>query len=167
MESTTASQINVDGWITWIKNKVRMFRSKKNFKEWLERKESQFLTESGERSSKLNTDIFHVTNTMNEGNGPKRLDIIKDQRGKYGDGFYERDLERILMHHIWAYSTTEAFESRMPLLRAAFISLAVAGNNANAYFENDEKFFKDWIANKVRKESIVPEKYKWVKGAVG
>jgi hypothetical protein len=96
-----------------------------------------------------------------------RRKTIENKIQKYGEGFFERDVETILSQMVWAYSTSEALEERMPLMKAAYISLNVMGNEQNQSFKNDEDFYRKFVANRINHQSIDPERMKEVKGAVG
>jgi hypothetical protein len=100
-------------------------------------------------------------------NGPDRLKLIANMRKSEGDGVFERDLERILMHHTYAYSIKDAMENRLPLMKAAYISLAVMGNDSNKNYENDLEFIEKWVSNKINHQSIVEGSLKPLKGALG
>lgn len=171
IEASFASKVNTEGWTGWFKNKCKrlskIFRSKEAFKKAMADLQSEYLSDAEEQTHKSDEEIFKATNLMDQGNGEYRKDIIHKKISEFGEGFFERDLESILSSHIWAYSTQEALEDRMPLLKAAYTALAVMGNEQNYDFENDEKFFQEFVANRINKQSIVNEKLKWAKGVVG
>lgn len=171
IEASFASKVNSEGWLGWFKNKCkrlsRVFSSKESFKKALEDFQSNYLSDEEEQLHKSDTEIFKTTNLMDQGNGPRRKQIIADKISRFGEGFFERDLESILSSHIWAYSTQEALEDRMPLLKAAYISMAIMGNEQNYEFEKDAEFFQQFVANKINQQSIVDEKLKYAKGALG
>lgn len=166
IEGTFASKIGTDGWANWLKQKLKIFTSLKNFKQFVKDKQTEFFSEEDEASTK-NKEIFKVVSLMDQGTGSKRLDVIQRQRQKYGDGYFERDLERLLSSHIWAYATKNALTDRMPLIKAAYISLAVMGNTQNFSFSNDLEFIKEFTQNKINHQSIVDEKFKELKGTLG
>ena len=167
IEGTFASKVNTDGWLGWIKKRLKMFSSFATLKQYLRDKQSEFLSESEEEYAKVNKEIFDVVNLMEQGNDDKRIDIINQKRREYGDGFFERDLERILSTHIWSYSTSDALKDRMPLIKSAFISLSVMGNEQNYNFTKDEQFLREFVANKINHQSIVDDKFKTPKAALG
>ena len=97
---------------------------------------------------------------MNQSMGPNRINDIAKLRQKYGDGYFERDLERLLGTHIWAYATHEAFETRMPLIKGAYVSLAITGNSQNQDYSEVQQFVKEYVENKINHQSIVDDKLK-------
>lgn len=172
IEASFASKVNTDGWLGWLKKRLKMFSGVfkgdfSNLKQYVRDKQTEFFSDAEEKSSKIDGEIFKVTNMMNQGNDSRRLEIIDRKRKQYGDGYFERDLEAILSSHIWAYSTTDALKDRMPLIKAAFISLSVMGNDQNYSFSKDEKFLQEFVANRINHQSIVEEKYKTLKGVTG
>jgi hypothetical protein len=104
---------------------------------------------------------------MDQSLGPNRISDITKLRQKYGDGYFERDIERLLGTHIWAYATHDAFETRMPLIKAAYVSLAIAGNSQNEDYGEVQQFVKEYVENKINHQSIVDDKLKTAKGVVG
>ena len=167
VEGTFASKVHTDGWMGWLKKRLKMFTSIGNLKQYVRDKQTEFFSDAEEEHSQVNKEIFNVVNLMDQGNSARRLEIIAKKRAKYGDGFFERDIERLLSSHIWAYSTKNALENRMPLIKAAYISLAVMGNDQNYSFSKDEKFIREFVANRINHQSIVDDKFKTAKGALG
>lgn len=167
IEGSFASKVHTDGWLGWLKKRLKMFTSIKNMKEYVRDKQTEFFSDAEEEHSKVDREIFNVTNMMNQGRDSRRLEIIAEKRAKYGDGYFERDLERLLSTNIWAYSTQNALQDRMPLIKAAYISLAVMGNDQNYDFSKDEKFIKEFVANRINHQSIVDDKFKTLKGVTG
>lgn len=167
IEGSFASKVHTDGWLGWLKKRLKMFSSLKSLKDYVRDKQTEFFSDTDEDNSKINQEVFNVVNLMNQGNDSRRLEIIASKRTMYGDGYFERDLERLLSTHIWAYSTQNALQDRMPLIKAAYISLAVMGNDQNYSFSKDEKFLREFVANRINHQSIVDDKYKTAKGALG
>lgn len=172
IEGSFASKVHTDGWLGWIKKRLKMFSGIlkgdfTNLKQYFKDKQSEFFSDTIEKQSKNETQIFKTINLMNQGNDTNRLEIIANKRAQYGDGYFERDLESLLSQHIWAYSTHDALSERMPLIKAAFISLAVMGNDQNYNFEQDEKFIQEFVQNRINHQSIVDDKLKTAKGILG
>lgn len=168
LEGSFASKVNSEGWLQYTKNKFKTFydiaSNAKKREAYFKEAQSNFFREEDDR---VDTEIFQVVNLMDQGNGTNRLDIITEKRAKYGDGFFEQDLERLLSSHIWAYTTKDALDSRMGLIKAAYISLAVMGNDQNYNFSNDQEFITKFAANRINHKSIVDEKNKPIKGMIG
>lgn len=167
LEASFASKVNTDGWLGWLKNKLKMFTSKKNFKEALEQFQTQWLTDKVDQAQSTDGEIFKALNRMDQGHGMDRIQMIENLRKKHGDGFFERDIERLLGAHIMAYSTQQVMESRLPLIKAAYISLAVMGNNQGQDYSSDEKFIKEYVQSKINHLSITDPKLRKIKGALG
>lgn len=171
MEASFASKINNDGWLGWLKNKFKriteLIKDPEARKQALQDLQSAYLSNEEENLAKKDEVIFKTVNLMDQGNSYRRREIIRDKIAQHGKSFFETNVETILSNHIWAYATQEALENRMPLLKAAFVSLAVMGNEQNYEFSEDEDFFKKFLANRIKQQSIVDEKLQAAKGAVG
>lgn len=172
MEASVASKISTEGWFGWLKSKLKPFAGIKSMKDlkkrvddWARRKESQFFDQEQENKT-LDGNIFKVVNLFDQGRGQDRIHLIESMRKREGDGVFERDLEKILMHHTQAYSVQEAMENRLPLIRAAYVSLAVMGNETNQNFDNDLEFIQKFVQNKINHQSVVSDKLKPIKGAL-
>jgi len=178
VSASFASKVNTDGWLGWLKNRFRVFRDaegkisatsiKEGAKQALKDFQSEYIDDEVERRhSDTNFEIFDTINMMNQSQGPERLKDIAKLRAKYGDGYFERDLERLLGTHIWAYATHDAFETRMPLIKASYISLAIAGNTQHENYEEVQEFVEKYVRNKINHQSIVEEEVKPLKGVTG
>ena len=103
MEASTASKISTEGWLGWLKSKLKPFSGikslgdlKKRMGDWARRKESQFFDAEQENKT-LDGNIFKVVDLFDQGRGQNRLQLIQSMRKLEGDGVFERDLEKILM----------------------------------------------------------------------
>jgi len=72
----------------------------------------------------------------------------------YAEAFFERDIERILATHIWAYSTNNALSDRMVLIKAAHIAIATQGNQQNKSFNETLDFVTKFVKSKINHQSI-------------
>lgn len=174
IRADAASKINADGWLGWLKSKVRPLISKDNgttFKERIQNTlkdiQSKYLSDEIDQQQSIDGEVFKVINTMDQGSGPGRLDLIKHLQGKYGSNCFETDIEKILGAHMMAYATQQAMEDRMPLIKAAYISLAVMGNNQGVDYSSDEKYIKEYVQNKINKLAIDNPQLRHLKGATG
>lgn len=172
LEATVASKVSSEGWLGWLKSILKPFAGVKSLKDlkeravdWAKRKESQFFDQDLENKTR-DGNIFKIVNLFEQGGKEHRLNVISSMRKREGDGVFERDIERILLHHTQAYSVKDSMENRLPLIKAAYISLAVMGNDTNKDFSNDLKFMEEWVANKINHQSITDEKLKPVKGVL-
>lgn len=166
LEASFASKVQTEGWKNWLKNKLGRFSSKERILETFRDFQSEFFDDEQEKQS-VDEDIFKVINMMTQGSSDRKK-TIEDKTQKYGEGFFERDIEAILSQMIWAYSTDEALSERMPLIKAAYISLNVMGNEQNYSFKNDEEFYRKFVANRINHKSIEEsDSMKELKGAVG
>lgn len=101
--------------------------------------------------------VFKMTNMFDAGNESigsldKRLNLIQ----KVGIHNLERNLETLLLKHVFAYSQQRNIDTVFPLIKASAIHLQQQGAMTNKYFKEDLDFIQDYIWNKVLNKSIVP-----------
>lgn len=165
--ASTASQISQEGWFGWLKRKFKLLDPRdrfKNLRKAMSDAASEYLSMEEEKQQSTNEVVFKVVNLMNQGFGDRRLSIIEDRIATYGNTFFETDLEKILGNTIWAYATEQAMEDRMTLIKSAYVSLAIMGNEQNMEFENDAKFIEKFVKNKINKQSIDDPRLAPIKG---
>ena len=169
IEASLASKVNTAGWLGWLKNKLRRISSFKEIKRLMEDMATQYLDTSTEDSFQEEEDVFKVVNMMQQGTGDRRQAIIQDKMrlGKdYAEAFFERDIERILATHIWAYSTNNALSDRMVLIKAAHIAIATQGNQQNKSFNETLDFVTKFVKSKINHQSIDQANLKHWKGFI-
>lgn len=103
------------------------------------------------------TFIFKMTNMFDSGNPritsqEKRLQRISE----IGIQNLERNVETIVLKHIFAYSQQRNIDTVFPLIKASAIHLQYQGANQNKYFDKDLSYHKDYIWNKVLNRSLIP-----------
>ena len=174
IEASSASRISTDGFLGWVKGKLRPFISKSNgatFKERIQNTlkdfQSKWLSDNIDQQQSLDGEVFKAMNLMDQGNGAGRIDLIKRLQSKRGVNCFETDIEKLLGVHMMSYATQQAMKDRMPLIKAAYVSLAVMGNNQGMDYSSDEKYIKEYVQNKINHISIVDPKLKHLKGLFG
>ena len=167
VSASAASKINQDGFLNYVKNNLRKFSSKEAFIEYMKDFQSKYLSDKLDQEQTLDGEIFQALNRMDAGRGNNRLKIIQELRSKYGDSYFERDIEKLLGMHIMAYSAQQAMADRMPLIKAAYVSLAVMGSNQGQDYSVDEAFIKDYVKSRINQLSITDPKLRGIKGALG
>lgn len=68
---------------------------------------------------------------------------------------FETNAETLVLKHIFAYAQKNSIDEVFPLIQAAKVHLNIQGANANESFKADNKYFKDYVKNKLQKESII------------
>lgn len=103
--------------------------------------------------------LYQMTNMFDEGQKTSRLDKIKME----GIQNFERNLETLLLKHMFAYSVKENIDTVFPMIKAAMVHITSQGAMQNRKFTDDIGYLKDYIKNKILNQSIVGQKnQKWV-----
>ena len=111
------------------------------------------------------TKLFEMTNMFESGehDDEYRLQLIRDK----GYGYYENNLETLLLKHMFAYSQQKHINQIMPMAKASFIHLAVQGNIGNIQLKNATNYVSDYIRNKIKNEALVDENWQEAMAVVG
>lgn len=112
--------------------------------------------EDYEQKSQL---LYQMTNLFDEGQKTSRIDKIKAE----GIQNFERNLETLLLKHMFAYSVKENVDTVFPMIKAAMVHITSEGAMRNRPFTDDIAYLEDYIKNKILNQSIIDEKnQKWV-----
>lgn len=78
----------------------------------------------------------------------------------------ERNLETLVLKHMFAYSVQRNMDEVFPLIKSAMIHIQSQGAQQSTTFKNDIQYFEEYIRNKIYNKSIVePTNERWVKYA--
>lgn len=80
--------------------------------------------------------------------------LVKD------DSFFECNLETLLLNIEASYYTQKEVNEVMPIIKASVMHLLMQGANQNTKYSNEIDYLNDYITNKVKNESIIPEEEK-------
>ncbi len=158
-----ASKVSEDGMMSALKNRLKGLSPKEYARRMRERAEGIQRVEEQSASMKKeqdNTDLFEMGVQFDRGEGTDRIDIIK----KRGLGYFEHNLETLYLKHRFQYLVKEEMDKVFPMMKAAMIHLIQQGNNQNTVFENDLKYLKDYINNKIKNKSLIDPKYDYAYG---
>lgn len=99
--------------------------------------------------------IYEMTNMFERGekNVVERKELIQ----QYGVDYFEHNLETLLLKHIFAYSSKKHIDMVMPMAKASMIHLITQGHLTNKKYVNATNYVSDYIKNKIRNESLIPE----------
>lgn len=151
-----------DGLLASLKDKLKGWSPKEAYRRAKERAEGIFSDElqQSHNAKKNIDDLFSMTNRFDYGEGPHRDKIIA--RGRF-----ELNGETIFLKHAFAYSMKSRIDEVFPMIKASMINLTVQGFNQNEVdsegnlgFQNDLAYLRDYIKNKIKNESIIPEEYR-------
>jgi hypothetical protein len=89
--------------------------------------------------------------------GEKNVVERKELIQKHGVDYFEHNLETLLLKHIFAYSSKKHIDMVMPMAKASMIHLITQGHLTNKKYVNATNYVSDYIKNKIRNESLIPE----------
>lgn len=99
-------------------------------------------------------DLFEMGTIFDRGEGENRLEFIKQK----GMGYFDLDLESLLLKHICQYSIKNEIDKVFPIMKAAMIHLTLQGFNRNKVFSNDLEFIENYITASIKNKPIEEEK---------
>lgn len=154
------SKAATDGLLEAFKDKLKELNPRESIKrakdklEGINRIEEQSSEEAEKRRA---SNLFEMGVGFDRGEGAERIDYIK----KMGKGYFEQNLETLLLKHIFQYQVKANMDKVFPMMKAAMAHLSIQGANFNEKFTSDVKYLKDYIVNKVKNESIIDPKYEY------
>lgn len=76
------------------------------------------------------------------------------------DTYFEDNLETLLLNLETASYTQKEVNAVMPIIKASVMHLLMQGANQNTKYTNEVEYLNDYITNKVKNESLIPEEEK-------
>lgn len=155
------SVASTSGLLSMLRAKLSYLNPKTAFERAQKKVEGVFNAayESEEDQQEKSQLLYQMTNMFDEGQKTSRLDKIKLE----GIQNFERNLETLLLKHMFAYSVKENIDTVFPMIKAAMVHITSEGAMRNREFTDDIQYLEDYIKNKILNQSIVdPKNQKWV-----
>lgn len=73
---------------------------------------------------------------------------------------FERNLEVVLLKHLYAYSEKEHINKILPSLESMSMYLHQSGDSSNTIYKNEIKYLQDFVKNKIFNQSLMDNKSK-------
>lgn len=149
-KGTTASRISVDGLLDTCKNKLKAVIPGKQLLETIKQNVEGFISNDADESydAARNGELWEMTNYFEAGeNENVRTGWFSDP--DKGVGFFEHNLETLVLKHAFAHSMKENMDNVFPVIKAARVHLSMQGIIANENFEQDIKYLTDFIKAKI------------------
>lgn len=152
-----SSELATNGLFKMLKDKLKNLtpkRAVKHLKDEIEGFLKDDPTEDG-------ADILWEMNTRFDAgeDARERLRIINDRTRDEGIGYFELNLETLLLQHKFAYITKQYMDEIFPDLQAIHASIQAAEFDANSPFKNLSTFYNNFIKSKVLGKNIDSNKY--------
>lgn len=81
---------------------------------------------------------------------------------KHTEGYFEHDLENLILKHEFAYRQKDAMDKILPLIKAGMLNIRMQEIMTNTKYDEDIQYIKDYVKNKIYNRSLVDDKYKSV-----
>ena len=151
------SVVSTQGLLSLLRAKLSYLNPQTAFKRAQEKVRGVYdkIFEGEEETQNKTETLFKMQNMFDRGQKENRLDIIKQK----GVQYFERNLETLLLKHIFAYSVQENMDQVFPVIKAAMVHITTEGAMRNEVFNNDIDYIEDYINNKIHHKSLVNPKY--------
>lgn len=159
-----SSYVSTDGLLSAFKDKLKELNPKVLLERQKDKLEGINRIEESEGVDKA-AGLFEIGVGFDRGEKEDRINYIK----KMGDNYFEKNIETLLLKHIFQYSVKTNMDKVFPMMKAAMAHLSIQGANANkpGSFNNDITYLKEYIQNKIKNESIVDKKYEYANTLIG
>lgn len=160
------SMASEEGLLSMFKAKLEYFLPSKAWEMAKKKAEGIFDDDKEVKQRRAKKELlFKMTNIFDMGNNEEiRIDKIKEFKSKKMP--IEKNLEILLLKHMFAYSVQRNMDEVFPLIKSAMIHIQLQGAQQSTSFKNDLKFITEYIENKIFNKTIVePENERWVKYA--
>lgn len=141
-------------WKSFV-DTLKAFNPKQALKDIQEKVNGVFTEDSD--AYKSTQQLFNLT-TMFDANEPdaagNNLQDRLENIATKGTGYFEQNIETLALKHMFAYSTKNRVNEIMPTVKAGMAFLINMGNSQNTNFENDVKYFEDYIKNKIKGQPL-------------
>lgn len=150
---TTESKVAVDGLLKAIKDKLYVFAHPKEALQRM-RDTLEGINQREEEKRINEEELFQIGTIFDTGERESvRLDYINTK----GEGYFEHNLETLLLKHIFSYSTRDNINKVFPMMKAAMAHLTMESFKSNADYSKSISYIQDYIKNKIKNESIMSD----------
>lgn len=101
--------------------------------------------------------LFDLTNMFDRNEPDASGNTVQDRIDNIlsrGSGYFEQNMETLVLKHVFAYSTKNRLNQIMPTVKAGMAFLINMGNSQNTNFKNDLEYYEDYIRNKMKGQPI-------------
>lgn len=169
-EGTTASKVSVEGLLETLKMKLEAL-SPTNIKNTAKEKIEGFIANTDSNDNIKYTkakmgELWEMTNYFDAGEIENvRLNWFSDKAK--GIGFFEHNLETLVLKHTFAHSMKENMDEVFPVIKAARVHLFMQGTIINDQFTQDIKYLSDYVKAKIFNMSLQSDNMQVVMYVVG
>lgn len=150
------SVASVSGMMEMLKAKLSYLNPKTAFERARKKVEGIYEAEESTDLQQKTSLLYQMTNMFDRGeeNPGDRIAKIKEE----GIQNFERNLETLLLKHMFAFSVKDNVDSVFPMIKAAMVHITMEGAIRNTKFSSDIQYLDEYIRNKILNQSIVDPK---------
>lgn len=148
---STSSQISTRSLLQVVKDRLQAILPK-NIKDTVTKSIEGFL--DPEHKEKIqNKALWEMTNmfdaSKDEISRERTINYALSKHPELGLGYFEHNLEALLLKHSFAYSLQENMNQVFPTIKAAMLHLSMQGSIMNDKWEEDVDYLEKFIKNKI------------------
>ena len=156
------SVVSLKGLLPALKYKLAMLAPKNIVKRTQEAIDG-FLSDEDRKAITQHGQLWEMQNRFDRGESENRLTYIEKAGGVER---FERNLETVLLKHLYSYSEKEHINKILPSLEAMAMYLVRQGNEKNTKYEAEIKYLEDYVKNKVFNQPIMDERSQMIQAYV-
>lgn len=157
------SYISVNGLKNTLKHKLKSLTPANIKQEFINKEENLLGTIDAPNHALNSANIWKMTTMFDAGESEKsRQDLLNT----YQEGYFEHDLETLLLKHSFSYLQKEVMDDILPLIKAGVLDIQYQQTMAGTrnYFQEDIDYLMDYVKNKIHNKSLVDDKFKAIMG---
>ena len=154
------SLVSTDGMLTTAKKLLGRMSPKNIAREARLKAEGIFDPDQQKDYKDIRGQLWEMNNmfSYSEKTMENRIKLLSE----YGEGYFEHNLETVMMQFSYSNTMQETINEVMPIMKSAMVHLAMSSITQNTDFKNDMELIEDYVANKVLNKSLIPEKYQTI-----
>lgn len=143
------SDVAVMGLGRSLLNRLRRFTPKAAMQELREKSEGIF----GEDTERTDNDLFELNTKFDR--FETDADYRKQTLTKFGEGYFEHNLETLVLEHSFAYISKYHINNIMPMIRGVMTFLTVSGKEGlNKEFTQDLEYAQNYIKAVIKNQPL-------------
>lgn len=162
---STSSQISARSLLQVVKDRLQAILPK-NLKDTIKKSVEGLLTEEDKKAIQQKT-LWEMTNMFDASkDGTQRertINYALEKHPELGLGYFEQNLEALLLKHSFAYSLKTHMDSVFPTIKAAMLHLSMQGAIMNDQWVQDVEYLEGYIKNKIFNLPLDDEKWDTVR----
>lgn len=148
-----SSEIAVrDGWLNFIRSRFAMLNLK-NIKTRLDRAATKLFSDKQQKQIE-DGDMWHAINHFEASEDSEWREKLLSDESLGGKGYFEHNIETLLLKHTSAYKMADELNNVFPVLRALTINLNAQGAILNEKFQNDLEYILKYVKSRIHNQPL-------------